>query len=162
MPKAFLPKIRPALRRKSRLRIVFHLGTIMEQQAETFYRSFAVDTSHNQIRALCQKLADEEKEHLRLIQNKLSRWKSLQINQDDLKKHNVDSGLSRLFLSPPSRCATVEKFIEYAIDQEKKMVSFYEKFENDFTNSWKLKRLIELINEEKEHVDIWSQISKKV
>ena len=72
MLKSFFHKIRATLPIKTRLRIVFHLGTIMEQQAETFYRRFAVDTTHARIKALCQKLADEEKEHLRLIQYKLS------------------------------------------------------------------------------------------
>ena len=61
-------------------------------------------------------------------------------------------------MSPPDPNATAEEFVEYAMDQEQKMVTFYENFENEFTHIWKLSRLRKMIDEEKDHVKKWSEI----
>jgi rubrerythrin len=129
----------------------------MEQQAEVFYRHLAEHTNHAGVKQLCYELADEEKAHQILIQNKLSRWKSYPVIQMELDVLDTDKNLRNLFLSPPDRDAAMEEFVEYAIDQENKMVSFYAGFEADFAQPGGLKSLIELIAAQRAHVSKWME-----
>lgn len=130
----------------------------MEKQAEAFYRQFAKKVHNDVIKNLCLKLAEEENDHLKLIEDKLSRWRSLPLSQKILLALDGDAKLRKLFLSPPNQNATTEEFIEYAIDQEQNMATFYLRFEDEFTNTWKLKKLREMIEEEREHVRVWTEI----
>jgi rubrerythrin len=124
----------------------------MERQAGAFYRRFAKQAQSNDVKALCLQLADEEVEHFNLIDNQLSRWKSLPVSKSDLETMDVDGKLRKMFLSPPSFNSTNKKIIEYAIDQEKKMVAFYESFEKEFTDWWKSTKLEAMVVEEKTHI----------
>ena len=107
-------------RKGIRLRHVFHIGSLMERQAGAFYRRFAKQAQSNDVKALCLQLADEEVEHFNLIDNQLSRWKSLPVSKRDLEAMDVDGKLRKMFLSPPSFNSTNKEIIEYAIDQEKR------------------------------------------
>ena len=139
-------------RKGIRLRHVFHLGSIMERQAEAFYRRFATQIQNNDVRELCLQLADEEVQHFNMINNQLSRWKSLPMNKSDLEVMDANGKLRGMFLSPPSVDSTDEGIIEYAIAQEKKMVAFYESFEKEFTDKWKSFKLNSMVAEEKTHI----------
>jgi rubrerythrin len=124
----------------------------MERQAEAFYRRFAEQTQDNDLKVLYLQLADEEVQHFILIENQLSQWKSLPIKKEDLEVTDADSKLRKMFLSPSSTNATKKDIIEYAIDQETKMVEFYESFENEFTDWWKSTKLQAMVAEEKTHI----------
>ena len=139
-------------RKGIRLRHVYYLGALMERQAEVFYRRFAEQTHDNDLKVLYLQLADEEVQHLKLIDYQLSQWKSLPIKKEDLSILNADNKLRKMFLSPSSTNATKRDIIEYAIDQETKMVEFYESFENEFTDWWKSTKLQAMVAEEKTHV----------
>lgn len=145
-------------RKKARIRHVLHLGKKMEKQAESFYRKLAKQTRSDVVKKLCLKLADEERDHLKLIEDKLSRWRPLPISQKILSILDTDASFRELFLNPPNKNASTDEFVEYAMDQEKKMVLFYSRFEGQFTHTWKIHRLDEMIEEEKEHVAVWTEI----
>ncbi|MEW6671790.1 MAG: ferritin family protein [Thermodesulfobacteriota bacterium] len=158
MTGSFFSKFQNPSQRQMRLRHVFHLGIKIEQQAETFYKRFAKLAKDVDVQRLCLKLAHEENQHARLIENKLSRWKSLPFNPTELEILDKDGKLQKLFTEMPPKNAAIDEFVSYAIDQEQQMVLFYESFKPEFSNSWKLKRLRELIDEEKRHVTEWSEL----
>lgn len=127
--------------RKVSLRHVLHLGSLMERQAEAFYRSFAREARDADVRELCIKLADEETRHFRMIEAVLSKWTSKPPNRKDLEAIDVDGKLRTLSLSPPSSDVTKTEIIEYAMNMERKMVEFYRSFADKFTSEWKIKKL---------------------
>ena len=158
MVKSLLLKILSAFGIRPRLRHVLQLGYIMEQQAIRFYEHFAEQTGNDTVKKLCAEILDEENRHLQLIEDKLSRWKSLPASQKDLTVLDADAKLRNLFLSPPGHNAPAEEFAAYAMDQEQNMVTFYENYKSEFTHTWKRNRLKKMIDEEKEHVERWSEI----
>jgi len=139
-------------RKGIRLRHVFYIGSLMEQQAEAFYKRFAKQAQGNDVKELCLQLANEEVQHFKLIDYQLSRWKSLPISKGDLEAMDADGKLCKIFLSPPDLDSTTKEIFEYAIDQETKMVAFYESFEKEFTDWWKLTKLKAMVAEEKTHI----------
>jgi rubrerythrin len=139
-------------RKGIRLRHVLYLGSLMERQAEAFYRRFAKQAKDDDLKELYLKLADEEVQHFKLIDYQLSRWKSLPINKGDLEAMDANGKLRKMFLTPLDSKAEKNDIIEYAIDQETKMVEFYKSFENEFTGHWKSTRLQSMVGEEKRHI----------
>jgi rubrerythrin len=133
----------------------------MERQAEEFYRECAQQAQDMEVRELCLELADQERRHFGFIQDILSKWKPLPISNRDLKAMDADGRLRRLFLSPPNPDGTKRDFIEYAMNEEKKMVQFYKNFEKEFGNEWRKTKLWRMIEEEVEHVKkLESMLSK--
>lgn len=124
----------------------------MERQAEAFYKKFAKQVQGNDVSELCLQLADEEVQHFKLIDNQLSRWRSLPISKDDLEAMDADGKLRQMFLSPPNLDSNTKEILDYAIDQETKMVAFYESFEKEFTDWWKSTKLETMVVEEKTHI----------
>ena len=139
-------------RKGIRLRHVFYIGTLMERQAEAFYRRFAEKSQDDDMRELYRELAEEEVRHFKLINGQLARWKSLPIDKKDLEAMDADGKLRQMFLSPPNTNATKKEIIEYAMNQEAKMVAFYESFEKEFSDFWKSAKLQALVAEEKTHI----------
>lgn len=159
---SFFSRLFPASRRKVHLRHILYLGSLIERQAEAFYREMANKAPHEEVKELCLKLAADEKRHFQLIDGILSRWKSLSLTPDDLKALEAKEKMQRIFQSRLDSNAGNKEIIEYAMNEEKKMVSFYESYENEFTSLWKLAKLQEMIEEERGHVakltDMLSQV----
>jgi rubrerythrin len=130
----------------------------MERQAEAFYRRFAEQVQNSDVRDLCRELADDENRHLRLIENMLSRWEPLPVTRGDLRAMDANGKLRRLFLSPPSSNASKGEIVEYARNEEVKMVAFYAGFEREFTSEWKITKLSRMVTEEQGHVKRLSDI----
>ena len=142
--------------------VVLILGTIfvfvMERQAELFYRQFEKRAYSEDLKRLCRRLADEENEHLKVIETILDRWRSLPPVPMSAAILEGDKDLKNLFRCPPDEAAGIEVFAAYAIREERKMVDFYANFEKEFTHAWKLNRLRDMIAEEKEHVKVWTDL----
>lgn len=152
MLRSLISRIFPSSQRRIRLRHILHLGSIMEKQAEDFYRQFARQTEDTDVRELCLELANEEKNHFGFIQDILSKWQPLPVKKDNLKAMDADGRLRSLFLSAPNPEGTKKDLIEYAINEEKKMVYFYKNFEKEFAYEWRKTKLWRMIEEEVEHV----------
>ena len=145
-------------RKGIRLRHVFYIGALMERQAEAFYRRFAKKVQDDDMRNLYFQLAKEEVRHFKLLDGQLSRWKSLPIDKRDLEAMDADGKLRKMFSSPPDTNATKKEIIDYAINQETKMVAFYESFGNEFNDYWKSTKLQALVTEEKTHIKKLSEM----
>lgn len=152
MLRSLFSRIFPSSQKKIKLRHVLHLGSMMERQAEAFYRRFAEHAQHDDVRDLYLQLADEEIQHFKLIDDQLSQWKSLPIGKKDFEAMDAGGKLRKVFSAPPSSNATKKDIVEYALDEEKKMVAFYESFENEFTDWWKSTKLQAMVAEEKTHI----------
>jgi len=102
MLRSLFSRIFPSSRREARLRHLLHLGSVMERQAEAFYRRFAVQAQDAEVSELCQELADEETNHFKLIRDILSNWKLLPIKSSDLEALDADGRLRSMFSAPLS------------------------------------------------------------
>jgi len=151
MARSILSRMFSPSKKETRLRHVLQLGRLMEQQAETFYRGFAEQARDTDVRELCLELANEETQHFSLIDNMLSRWESLPMSQEDLESMDAAGRLRNVFLSPPPSDATSEQIIEYAMNEEMRMVDFYKSFEKKFSHTWKEAKLWEMVAEEMGH-----------
>jgi rubrerythrin len=150
--KTFFSKKNIFSHRGIRLRHIFYIGTILERQAEAFYRRFAEQSQDNEMRDLYIQLAEEEVRHFKLLDGQLSRWRSLPIDNLDIETVDADGILRQIFLSQPNKNATKKEIIDYAIKQEMKMVAFYKSFEKDFKDFWKETKIQALVAEEKMHI----------
>ncbi len=139
-------------KKEIRLRHVLYLGTLVERQAEAYYRHLAQQAYSEDVKELYIRLAEEEANHFSFINNILSGWIPLPAEKGDLEAMDAGSRLSNLFSSHPSPDATAEEVTEYAMNAEKKMVTFYLGFEKEFTSEWKKMKLWDMIEEEKDHV----------
>lgn len=151
MLKSLLTRLFPVIK-KTRLRHVLYLGSLLERQAEAFYRDCKDQARDPRVKALCHKLMEEEQKHYRLIDGLLKQWRSLSVDPADWKAMGANSKLQQLFAFRPESDTTEKEMLRYAIDEEKKMVAFYEDFEADFTDRWKLAKLRGMLEEERSHV----------
>lgn len=151
--------------KKTRLRHVLYLGSLMERQAKAFYNGFAEKAQDAEVKELCAKLADEESQHFQLISDILAHWKRLPISKGDLAAMDANGRLREIFLHPPNSSASKREIIEYAMNEEKKMVDFYQTFDEEFSDIWKKARLWEMVEEEVRHVtklqDMLSKLSSQ-
>ena len=145
-------------KKETRLRHVLYLGSLVEAEAESFYRHLAQQAYDEDVRELYLRLAKDEAGHFRLIDNILTGWKPLPATKEILETMDADATLRNMFSSPPNPDATVEEVTEYAMNAEKKMVNFYLDFEKEFVSEWKKIRLWDMIEEEKSHVKMLSRM----
>jgi rubrerythrin len=130
----------------------------VERQAAAFYRRFAEHAKDADVKELCLKLADDEIGHLNFIENILSGWKSLPVDQADLEAMDADRKLRSLFLSPPDSNAIQSEIVAYALNAEKRMVAFYTGFEKEFKSAWKILKIRDMVEEERSHVSKLSEM----
>jgi rubrerythrin len=150
MLKSLLSRL--SAKKGTRLRHVLYLGSLVEKQAEAFYRNLAQQAYSEDVKELYVRMAEEEKNHFSFINDILSGWIPLPAEKGDLEAMDAGSRLRNLFSSYPSPDATEEEVTEYAMNAEKKMVIFYLDFEKEFASEWKKMRLWDMIEEEKSHV----------
>lgn len=143
---------RKSPKKETRLRHVLYLGSLVERQAEAFYRHLAQQAYDKDVKELYLSLSKDEAKHFSFLNNILSGWKPLPATKEDLETMDAGARLRNLFSSPPSPDATVEEVTEYAMNAEKKMVIFYLDFKNEFVYEWKKIKLWKMIEEEKSHV----------
>ena len=161
MVNSFLSQIFPFIRKKVRLRHILHLGSMMERQAETCYRRFAEHSQNDATRNLYLQLANEEVKHFELISEQLSSWKPLPVAESDLEAMDAKGEMRNMFSSPPNPDAKEEEIVNYAINEEKKMIVFYEKFEKEFSDWFKATKLKAMVADEKIHIHKLSKLLLK-
>lgn len=134
-----------------RLRDIFRLAAMFEQEGRTLYLNMAAKASEPGTRKLCEELADEETAHLRLIQAQLGVWRPLAPNflfwPAFLEKVKQDD----LFGGAPGPEASEDTMAVFAIRQEVKTAEFYRSFEQAFPEAWKRAQLHKLVLEERGH-----------
>ena len=83
------------------LRHLLKMGILMEERGHDFYNRLAGKSNNPDTKRLCSRLAEDELRHKQLIENILSRWLSIPIDdkrlgllEDEMKKKGI-------FLNPP-------------------------------------------------------------
>ena len=144
---------------KVRLRHIFRIGILLEEQGEAFYRSLSRRLSNPESEKLCLTLADDEARHRQLLEQALRRWIQIPISETEYKVLERNLQSKDIFSNPPSANASLQEVIQYAIEQENKSVEFYQSFEKSFdSDTWKLMHLQDLVREERAHADKLSSI----
>lgn len=150
-------------RKENRLRHVLYLGTIMAKQAQAFYRKFAGRVEDDRIQAVFSKLADDKSIDSAFLEKELSRMKPMPISRMELDILDVDGQLRNLFGSPPEPASRPTDLVVYALEQEGKMASLFDRLFAERINPWKsvgiedtstakVERLKGLFDQGKDHI----------
>ncbi len=140
-------------KRNLHLRHLLQVGILMEDRGRNFYLILADKVMRPDVKKLCNKLADDELRHKKLIEDTLSEWLSLPIYKETQAGLEQEMNARRLFLNPPSFESTEDEMVRYAIEQEIKSVDFYMSFETAFPEAWKRMHVQNLVMEEKSHAN---------
>jgi len=140
------------IQKRARLRHILKLGALSEKRGEKFYRRCSRKSLDPAVRELCQRLAEDEADHYRVIDDQLSRWNPVRVSKRKLRELDTQGLLTSLFTSPPEPTAKTEEIIEYSIDVENKMIAFYEEYASHFLEIWKVEKLQRLVEDERGHI----------
>ncbi|OGR67551.1 MAG: hypothetical protein A2081_06515 [Elusimicrobia bacterium GWC2_61_19] len=134
-----------------RLRDLFRLAVLMEEQGKKFYIKMAVTAKDTETRKLCALLAEEEAAHGQLFQGHLDRWRPIGLNMRTWPAFLEKVKQEGFFADPPPADASEDEMAAYAIRQEIKTAEFYALFEQAFPEAWKKDHLRRLVEQEKRH-----------
>lgn len=134
-----------------RLRDLFRLAVMMEEEGRSFYFKMAVRVRDPKTKELCASLAGEEAMHKQLFQDMLGRWNPLNPNPLTWPAFLERVKLEGFLGNAPGENATEDQLAAYAIRQEIKSAEFYQLFEDAFPLDWKRERLHSLVVEEQGH-----------
>jgi len=151
MLKSIIAKVFDSPAKKIHLRHILYLGLHIEQQALNFYENMEKTVKDQHTKDLFKRLAKDEISHVQLLNDIVSHWRTIPVSQKDLDVLDSGQKLRRLFsniLHPGS----TKEIIEYALEEERKLVSFYTRFIGEFTSVWKIKKIKKIISEETYHL----------
>ena len=134
-----------------RLRDLFRLAVMMEEEGRTFYLKMVVRVRDPRTKQLCASLAGDEARHQQLFQEMLGHWNPLEVNPLTWPAFLARVKEEGFFESAPGENATEDQLAAYAIRQEIKSAEFYQLFEAAFPLDWKRERLHRLVVEEQGH-----------
>ena len=134
-----------------RLRDLFRLAVMMEEEGRTFYLRMVVRVRDPKTKELCASLAGDEARHKQIFEDMLGRWNPLNVNPLTWPAFLERVRQEGFFASPPGENATEDQLAAYAIRQEIKSAEFYRMFEPAFPIDWKRERLHRLVTEEEGH-----------
>ena len=134
-----------------RLRDVFRLAVMMEEEGRIFYLRMVVRVRDPGTKELCASLAGDEAGHKQLFQEMLGHWNPLDLNPLTWPAFLARVKQEGFFESAPGENASEDQLAAYAIRQEIKSAEFYQMFEAAFPLDWKRERLHKLVVEEQGH-----------
>jgi len=134
-----------------RLRDLFRLAVIMEEEGRIFYLKMADKATNEKTKQLCALLAEEESLHKQFFTNMLTRWKTLNVNPLTWPAFLERVKKEGFYAAPPAENASEEQLALYAIGQEIKSAEFYQLFEEAFPQDWRQIKLHTLVLEERSH-----------
>lgn len=134
-----------------RLRDLFRLAVIMEEEGRSFYLKMVVRVRDPQTKVICASLAADEALHKQLFESMLGHWNPLNPNPLTWPAFLERVKLEGFFGNAPGENATEDQLAAYAIRQEIKSAEFYQLFEDAFPLDWKRERLHRLVVEEQGH-----------
>lgn len=142
-----------AAEKKVHLRHLIQVGISMEEKGKAFYDSLAEKAVKQGVKDLCSGLAQAELGHKQFLEDMVSRWLPLPINNERSAFIERELKARGIFLAPPSPDSTEKEFLKYAIGMENKMMDFYLFFEEKFQETWKKMNVDKVANEERRHAE---------
>ncbi len=134
-----------------RVRDLYRLAAMLEEEGEAFYRKMASRVSRPETKKLCEWLADQEAQHRQFVQDQLDRWRRLNPHLTEWPAFLEKVKQEGFFAAPPEDGAGEDRLAAYAIDQERKMADFYGAFESSFPEAARRERIARLAGEERRH-----------
>lgn len=132
----------------------------MELDGEKYYRGQAEINKDNPLHIVCNLLAEEEKNHAQILENKKSNSAYQLINTDFLSNaNNVFTDAKGIEMQETDYPSQLD-FYRIASDMEKESIDLYQKFLSDATED-KEKKLFEfLLYQEKQHFEALEEMSR--
>jgi rubrerythrin len=132
----------------------------MEYDGEKYYREQAEINKDNGLYVVCNLLAEEEKKHAQLLENKK---KQLAYNLDDseflVNAQNVYTGSKGIEVEETNYPSQLD-FYRIVCEMEKESVDLYQEFLSESTNEADRKLFEYLINQEKQHLTAFEEMSR--
>lgn len=150
----FSPNHYPLANRKVSLRILLSMGVKVELRGEAYYRRASRKVSNPEVKIIFAKLAAEQKEQARGIQNILEKWLPRPLDPNFANWFDLEIIRHDIFTTEPTEEVTEREALEYAIRSAMKIRGLYRIFMNCFPEEWKKLSLEELINEKDRHAEM--------
>jgi len=109
---------------ETRLRHLYQFAIIIEEQGAQYYDKLAKQTKNEALTKLCFQLVEEENEHKRLFQQRLSRWVPLPLDDKSLDRLERKFQTKGIFSDLTLSDKTVDDLVRYAIAVEHKSIDF--------------------------------------
>lgn len=131
----------------------------MEYDGEKYYREQAEINKDNELYVVCNLLAEEEKNHAHILENKKNHTAYKLIDSDFLlNAKNIYTGSKGIAVEGTKYPSQLD-FYRIVCDMEQKSIDLYNKFLTDVTEA-EDKTLYEyLINQEKQHLEAFEEMS---
>jgi len=132
----------------------------MEYDGEKFYREQAEINKENGLYVVCNLLAEEERKHAHLLENKKNQTVyDLQDSDFLLKAKNIYNGLKGIQFKDTNYPSQLD-FYRMVCDTEQKSIELYQELLSAATLETDKKLFEYLINQEKQHFDAFEEMSR--
>lgn len=132
----------------------------MEYDGEKYYREQAEINKENGLYVVCNLLAEEEKKHAGILENKKKQL-AYDLQDSDFLNNakNVYTGSKGIEVKGINYPSQLDFYVIVS-EMEKKSIDLYEKFLSDATEEEDRKLYEYLINQEKQHVEAFEEMSR--
>lgn len=132
----------------------------MEQDGEKYYREQAEINKDNGLYAVCNLLAEEEKIHTQILENKKKNLAYNLVDSDFLSNaKNVYTGLNGIEVQEANYPSQLD-FYRTVCQMEEKSIDLYQKFLSDAVEEEDKKLYSYLIDQEKKHLEAFEEMSR--
>jgi len=140
----------------------YNFAINMENEGENFYREQALKNKDNALYTVCLSLAEDEKRHAQIIQNKMNQMPYVLGAMDTLSKaKSIFEGLGD-FKLPQKETLNQFDFYRMAVDIEQKSIALYTEYKGNAQNEKEKELLDYLIMQEKQHFETLDEISRMI
>lgn len=132
----------------------------MEYDGEEYFRKQAEINKDNGLYVVCGMLAEEEKKHALLLENRKNHT-PYQLTASDFLSNarNIYTGMKGIELEGTKYPGQLD-FYRIVCEMEKKSIDLYQKFLTDVTDEEDKKIFMYLIEQEKQHLEAFEEMSR--
>ncbi|MBN2878733.1 MAG: ferritin family protein [Clostridia bacterium] len=132
----------------------------MEKEGEAYYRKQAEISKNSSLKKVCLLLADEEKSHAAILENKMNSKKyTLEKSEIVSQTENIFSDLENM-KSEIKEVPSQLDFYRFVLENEQKSIDLYEGFLSESTKDDEKELFSFLIGEEKNHYALVDELVK--
>lgn len=132
----------------------------MEYDGEKYYREQAEINKDNGLSVVCNLLADEEKEHAQILENKKNHLEYKLSDSDFLvNAKNIYTGAKGIAVEGTNYPSQLD-FYRAVCDMETKSIDLYKKLLSDVTEDEEKKLYEYLIKQEEKHLEAFDEMSR--
>lgn len=132
----------------------------MEYDGEKYYREQAEKNKENGLYIVCNLLAEEEKKHAQILENRKNQTAySLQASDFLLQAKNIYTGSKGIEVEGTNYPSQLD-FYRIVCEMEDKSIDLYQKFLSETTEEEDRKLFEYLIHQEKQHLEAFEEMSR--